>query len=81
MLWSDPLEDFDSEKSTRASDTGFTHNAVRGCSYFYSYKAVCDFLDRNNLLSVIRAHEAQDQVRLALAFTVSPSRLQEASLT
>ncbi|KAL7415011.1 Metallo-dependent phosphatase-like protein [Mrakia frigida] len=61
MLWSDPLEDFDSEKSTRASDTGFTHNAVRGCSYFYSYKAVCDFLDRNNLLSVIRAHEAQDQ--------------------
>lgn len=27
----------------------------------FSYKAVCDFLDRNNLLSVIRAHEAQDQ--------------------
>lgn len=26
---------------------------------------MCDFLERNNLLSVIRAHEAQDQVRLA----------------
>jgi len=27
---------------------------------FYSYAAVCDFLTNNNLLSVIRAHEAQD---------------------
>jgi len=36
------------------------HNHVRGCSYFYTYKAVCDFLERNRLLSIIRAHEAQD---------------------
>lgn len=28
--------------------------------FFYSYPAVCDFLQHNNLLSVIRAHEAQD---------------------
>lgn len=27
---------------------------------FDSYAAVCDFLTNNNLLSVIRAHEAQD---------------------
>lgn len=27
----------------------------------YTKKAVCDFLDSNSLLSVIRAHEAQDQ--------------------
>ncbi|CDZ98432.1 serine threonine protein phosphatase 2b [Phaffia rhodozyma] len=59
MLWSDPLEDFDSDKGTHGN--GYTHNAVRGCSYFYSFKAVCDFLERNKLLSVIRAHEAQDQ--------------------
>lgn len=26
----------------------------------FSYPAVCDFLANNNLLSVIRAHEAQD---------------------
>lgn len=26
----------------------------------YSYNAACQFLERNNLLSVIRAHEAQD---------------------
>ncbi|XP_039961963.1 serine/threonine-protein phosphatase 2B catalytic subunit 3 [Bactrocera neohumeralis] len=56
LLWSDPLEDFGNEKN---SDF-YTHNSVRGCSYFYSYAACCDFLQNNNLLSIIRAHEAQD---------------------
>ncbi|CAB1315970.1 unnamed protein product [Coregonus sp. 'balchen'] len=56
LLWSDPLEDFGNEKTQEY----FSHNTVRGCSYFYSYPAVCDFLQNNNLLSVIRAHEAQD---------------------
>ena len=75
LLWSDPLEDFGSEKNAEH----FTHNSVRGCSYFYrsvvtsfrsyeychlaslySYAASCDFLQQNNLLSIIRAHEAQD---------------------
>jgi serine/threonine-protein phosphatase 2B catalytic subunit len=28
--------------------------------WFTSYQAVTQFLDRNNLLSIIRAHEAQD---------------------
>ncbi|XP_046376803.1 serine/threonine-protein phosphatase 2B catalytic subunit 2-like isoform X10 [Haliotis rufescens] len=56
ILWSDPLEDFGNEKTTEH----FTHNTVRGCSYFYSYAACCDFLQQNNLLSIIRAHEAQD---------------------
>lgn len=31
LLWSDPLEDFGNEKSQEH----FTHNTVRGCSYFY----------------------------------------------
>ncbi|XP_042588309.1 serine/threonine-protein phosphatase 2B catalytic subunit gamma isoform-like isoform X2 [Cyprinus carpio] len=56
LLWSDPGEEYGSEKSSEH----FCHNSVRGCSYFYSYPAVCDFLMNNNLLSVIRAHEAQD---------------------
>ncbi|XP_033881999.1 serine/threonine-protein phosphatase 2B catalytic subunit beta isoform-like isoform X3 [Acipenser ruthenus] len=56
LLWSDPCEDFGNEKSPEH----FIHNTVRGCSYCYSYPAVCDFLQTNNLLSVIRAHEAQD---------------------
>lgn len=28
--------------------------------FFSSYPAVCEFLQSNNLLSIIRAHEAQD---------------------
>lgn len=56
ILWADPLEEFGQEKN---SDY-FVHNNVRGCSYFFSYPAACAFLEKNNLLSVIRAHEAQD---------------------
>ena len=56
LLWSDPLEDFGNESTNES----FIHNHVRGCSYFFTYKAACDFLERNNLLSIIRAHEAQD---------------------
>lgn len=56
ILWSDPIEDFGQEKGPES----FVHNHVRGCSYFYTYKAVCEFLERNRLLSIIRAHEAQD---------------------
>lgn len=56
ILWSDPTEDFGSEKTTES----FLHNQVRGCSYFYTYAATCKFLERNSLLSIVRAHEAQD---------------------
>nr|KAF6481606.1 protein phosphatase 3 catalytic subunit gamma [Molossus molossus] len=56
LLWSDPSEDYGNEKISEH----YMHNTVRGCSYFYSYPAVCEFLQNNNLLSIIRAHEAQD---------------------
>lgn len=56
ILWADPLEEFGQEKTSEY----FIHNHVRGCSYFFSYAAACAFLEKNNLLSVIRAHEAQD---------------------
>ncbi|EST10164.1 Phosphoesterase domain protein [Kalmanozyma brasiliensis GHG001] len=56
ILWADPLEDFGSEKTNES----FIHNHVRGCSYFFTYTAACQFLERNQLLSIIRAHEAQD---------------------
>lgn len=57
LLWSDPCEEYGKENSINEK---FAPNNVRGCSYFYSFNAVCDFLQDNNLLSVIRAHEAQD---------------------
>ncbi|KAJ7309984.1 serine/threonine protein phosphatase 2B [Mycena albidolilacea] len=56
ILWSDPAEDFGTEKTADS----FLHNHVRGCSYFFTYQAACNFLERNKLLSIIRAHEAQD---------------------
>ena len=55
ILWADPMEEF-----TPDIKTFFEFNDTRGCSYTYSYNAVCAFLKRNNLLSVVRAHEAQD---------------------
>lgn len=56
IIWSDPVEDYGSERN----QDHFSHNTVRGCSYFYSYSACCEFLQNNHLLSLIRAHEAQD---------------------
>jgi len=32
ILWSDPVEDFGTEKTTES----FVHNHVRGCSYFFT---------------------------------------------
>jgi len=55
LLWSDPMDDFSPD-----IEESFVFNEVRGCSYVFSYRAVIDFLDKNNLLSLIRAHEAQD---------------------
>ena len=72
LLWSDPLEDFGNEKNAEH----FSHNSVRGCSYFYSYAASCDFLQQNNLLSIIRAHEAQDAGYVLIQyFSIEQNRL------
>ncbi|PVU91345.1 hypothetical protein BB559_004176 [Furculomyces boomerangus] len=56
LLWADPVEDFGHEKNK----TFFINNHARGCSFFYNYHAASSFLEENNLLSVVRAHEAQD---------------------
>merc|ERR1712126_375549 len=58
LIWSDPGEDFGKEAQ---GTEDFIPNQTRGCGYFYSFNAVCKFLQENNLLSMIRAHEAQDQ--------------------
>lgn len=57
LLWADPHEEFGEEPDKKAT---FVPNSVRGCSYFYTYSAAQQFLKRTGLLSVIRAHEAQD---------------------
>ncbi|EED22035.1 protein phosphatase-1, putative [Talaromyces stipitatus ATCC 10500] len=56
LLWADPLENFGQEKTGEY----FVNNHIRGCSYSFSYSAACNFLEKNNLFSIIRAHEAQE---------------------
>lgn len=56
LLWADPIEDYDEDEGSQT----FVRNTVRGCSYAFTYKASCQFLERTGLLSIIRAHEAQD---------------------
>uniref|UniRef100_A0A6B2L0T7 Serine/threonine-protein phosphatase n=1 Tax=Arcella intermedia TaxID=1963864 RepID=A0A6B2L0T7_9EUKA len=55
LLWADPMESFIAEV-----DAPFEPNVLRGCSFNFSYGAVCDFIEKNSLLTVVRAHEAQD---------------------
>jgi len=62
LLWSDPLEpkeDGTGPRVPKKSTAPFIPNEVRGCSYFFSFDGVATFLKKNQLLSVIRAHEAQ----------------------
>merc|ERR1711977_241319 len=58
LIWADPNDKDDSESVAR-NPKPFTHNDVRGCSFIFSADAAAKFLKKNNLLSIIRAHEAQ----------------------
>ncbi|THH02932.1 hypothetical protein EW145_g6680 [Phellinidium pouzarii] len=64
LLWADPDPNFGNEPNTAANGVvpeSFLPNPARGCSYFYTYEAACNFLERNNLLGIIRGHEVQQQ--------------------
>lgn len=73
ILWSDPVEDFGQESTSesflhnhvRGCSYFFTYapsdiTLLRMTYRSISYQAVTQFLERNKLLSIIRAHEAQD---------------------
>ncbi|KAG1668292.1 Serine/threonine-protein phosphatase 2B catalytic subunit 3 [Nymphon striatum] len=74
LLWSDPLEDFEMKRILNILPTillEVAHISIallkRGLHMQQScwitcpiYLACCEFLTQNNLLSIIRAHEAQD---------------------
>ncbi|SCU90421.1 LAME_0E08482g1_1 [Lachancea meyersii CBS 8951] len=59
LMWADPTETYD-EDAEDPSVGKYIPNSVRGCSYAFTYHAACEFLQRTGLLSIIRAHEAQD---------------------
>ncbi|KAH9965239.1 Metallo-dependent phosphatase [Russula dissimulans] len=66
MLWSDPVPNFGHEdepsQHSHIVPRGqmWAPNHTRGCSFYFTYDAVIKFLERNDLLGVIRGHEAQD---------------------
>lgn len=53
-MWSDPVEAADGR-----CEGQYRYNEVRGCSYFFGYELAKTFLEKNRLLSIFRAHEAQ----------------------
>lgn len=59
LLWSDPDTNYGDQGFISSMST-FGPNTSRGCSFRYTFKAVEKFLKSNNLLAVVRGHEAQD---------------------
>lgn len=55
-LWADPAENFIPQNGEF-----FGYNSGRNCSFTYTYYAVCDFLERNKLLTVVRAHQTLEE--------------------
>ena len=41
----------------------FMPNPPRGCSHLFGYAAIKPFLDENNLIGIIRAHQCKEEVR------------------
>jgi len=62
LLWSDPILE-DEEMSTRDilefRELEYADNVERGIGYFFGFKAITDFLLKNNIVSIVRAHEVQ----------------------
>ncbi|XP_063711706.1 protein phosphatase 3 catalytic subunit alpha-like [Symsagittifera roscoffensis] len=58
LMWSDPTRNYGKEREGKVEH--FSFNKLRRISFFYSYAAVCNFLKENDLLCVVRAHEAKD---------------------
>ena len=54
LLWSDPYD-----KNDDAINIGWMKNVNRGCSYIFGGRAANYFLNKNNYISIIRAHESQ----------------------
>uniref|UniRef100_M4BB21 Serine/threonine-protein phosphatase n=1 Tax=Hyaloperonospora arabidopsidis (strain Emoy2) TaxID=559515 RepID=M4BB21_HYAAE len=53
LLWSDPARG-------EAQEYEWAPNSIRGCSFTFNEHACHEFLKRNNLLAIIRAHELEE---------------------
>ncbi|KAI2809360.1 hypothetical protein BLOT_000509 [Blomia tropicalis] len=61
ILWSDPISTLEYQKlcefQRNKEDTGFLVNTKRATGYYFNENATSNFLTKNNLTHVIRAHE------------------------
>ncbi|KAE9342042.1 hypothetical protein PF008_g10347 [Phytophthora fragariae] len=53
LLWSDPAKG-------EAQEQEWAPNGMRGCSFTFNEHACREFLKRNNLLAIVRAHELEE---------------------
>lgn len=64
LLWSDPVPEDDTvgmteEELQEWQEIDFRPNLTRGCSYEFGYLAAKEFVEKNNLKAIIRAHEVK----------------------
>jgi serine/threonine-protein phosphatase 2B catalytic subunit len=54
LVWADPVD-----SKSGYCESFIKHNEARGCSYYFGSEMAKQFFERNKIISVIRAHEAQ----------------------
>ena len=47
-------------KDSGKDNVTFTRNHSRGCGHFFTFRASYNFLERNNLVSIIRSSQPED---------------------
>lgn len=62
VLWADPVGDdlLKRQSANQFMRIEYTPNYTRGCSCRYGFRAVKKFLEKNDLVGIIRAHEVQE---------------------
>eukprot|EP00117_Sycon_ciliatum_P017866 scpid61739/ scgid16693/ Serine/threonine-protein phosphatase 2B catalytic subunit alpha isoform; CAM-PRP catalytic subunit; Calmodulin-dependent calcineurin A subunit alpha isoform len=76
LLWSDPInekiaERFNDSDYQEFLEFDYLPNPVRGCSSYYCYGAVQEFLNANNFAGIFRAHECKEE---GISFTFAKTR-------
>lgn len=66
IIWSDPVE------NDKIFNQNFSRNKERGCSFVFGYNPIFDFLETNNLLMIVRAHQVEERGYRELFFSQSP---------
>eukprot|EP01091_Cochliopodium_minus_P010556 TRINITY_DN2823_c0_g1_i1.p1 TRINITY_DN2823_c0_g1~~TRINITY_DN2823_c0_g1_i1.p1 ORF type:complete len:567 (-),score=164.44 TRINITY_DN2823_c0_g1_i1:7-1707(-) len=64
IVWSDPIrprDDLSKEEMEEWREYRWSQNDARGLSYSFGYGVLSFFLEANNLISMIRAHEVQKE--------------------